>query len=97
MVRIQTTGGGGWGDPAERDADLIERDRCWSGARSRRAPCIGDSGLRLARPRHTARIAELGEVDDVALLSLSAGDGERGEGRAKEKDAHGVRRQRRTG
>ena len=27
VISMQTSGGGGYGDPAERDPDLIERDR----------------------------------------------------------------------
>jgi len=26
IVRVVTTGGGGWGDPLEREAELVERD-----------------------------------------------------------------------
>ncbi|MEX2505139.1 MAG: hydantoinase B/oxoprolinase family protein, partial [Egicoccus sp.] len=29
VVRIRTTGGGGWGDPLERDVDLVVRDVQW--------------------------------------------------------------------
>jgi N-methylhydantoinase B len=29
VIRIQTTGGGGWGDPLERDPDLVRRDVLW--------------------------------------------------------------------
>ena len=27
LIRIRTTGGGGWGDPAGRDPDAVRRDR----------------------------------------------------------------------
>ncbi|MDQ2750824.1 MAG: hydantoinase B/oxoprolinase family protein [Actinomycetota bacterium] len=29
VIRVRTTGGGGWGDPLERDADLVVRDVLW--------------------------------------------------------------------
>jgi N-methylhydantoinase B len=29
VIRIRTTGGGGWGDPLERDVDLVVRDVRW--------------------------------------------------------------------
>ncbi|MHB1738506.1 MAG: hydantoinase B/oxoprolinase family protein [Actinomycetes bacterium] len=29
VVRIRTTGGGGWGDPLDRDPDLVGRDVAW--------------------------------------------------------------------
>ncbi len=29
MIRIRTTGGGGWGDPLERPYDEVERDLRW--------------------------------------------------------------------
>ena len=29
MIRIRTTGGGGWGDPLERDPALVVRDVRW--------------------------------------------------------------------
>ncbi len=29
MIRIRTTGGGGWGDPLERDPALVVRDVVW--------------------------------------------------------------------
>jgi N-methylhydantoinase B len=29
LIRIRTTGGGGWGDPLERDPDLVVRDVVW--------------------------------------------------------------------
>jgi N-methylhydantoinase B len=29
VIRIRTTGGGGWGDPLERPYDLVERDLRW--------------------------------------------------------------------
>ena len=29
LIRIRTTGGGGWGDPLDRDIDLVVRDVAW--------------------------------------------------------------------
>jgi N-methylhydantoinase B len=29
LIRIRTTGGGGWGDPLERDPELVVRDVLW--------------------------------------------------------------------
>jgi N-methylhydantoinase B len=37
VIRIRTTGGGGWGDPLERDVDLVRRDVRW-GKVSREGP-----------------------------------------------------------
>ncbi len=29
VIRIRTTGGGGWGDPLQRDPELVVRDVVW--------------------------------------------------------------------
>ena len=29
LIRIRTTGGGGWGDPLDREVDLVVRDVAW--------------------------------------------------------------------
>jgi N-methylhydantoinase B len=48
LIRIRTTGGGGWGDPLERDPALVARDARW-GKVSREA-AAADYGVVLAGP-----------------------------------------------
>src|SRR5437764_3473840 len=48
VIRIRTTGGGGWGDPLERDPALVARDVRW-GKVSREA-AAADYGVVLAGP-----------------------------------------------
>jgi N-methylhydantoinase B len=49
VVRIRTTGGGGWGDPLERPVEEVLRDVAWrkvsvAGARDDYGVVIGDDG-----------------------------------------------------
>jgi N-methylhydantoinase B len=37
LIRIRTTGGGGWGDPLERDPAAVLRDVCWGKVSERAA------------------------------------------------------------
>jgi len=48
LIRIRTTGGGGWGDPLDRDPALVARDVRW-GKVSREA-AAADYGVVLAGP-----------------------------------------------
>jgi N-methylhydantoinase B len=48
LIRIRTTGGGGWGDPLERDPSLVARDVRW-GKVSREA-AAADYGVVITGP-----------------------------------------------
>jgi len=48
LIRIRTTGGGGWGDPLERDPGLVARDVRWG--KVSRAAAAADYGVVLAGP-----------------------------------------------
>src|SRR5260370_29488836 len=50
LIRIRTTGGGGWGDPLDRDVDLVLRDVRW-GKISRQA-AAAEYGVVLTRTAH---------------------------------------------
>src|SRR5437764_826008 len=48
VIRIRTTGGGGWGDPLERPADLVARDVAWG--KVSRAGAVADYGVVITGP-----------------------------------------------
>jgi N-methylhydantoinase B len=48
LLRIRTTGGGGWGDPLERDPDLVARDVRWGKVSRHRA--AADYGVVITGP-----------------------------------------------
>jgi N-methylhydantoinase B len=48
LVRIRTTGGGGWGDPLERDPAFVARDVRWG--KVSRAAAAADYGVVLTGP-----------------------------------------------
>jgi N-methylhydantoinase B len=48
VIRIRTTGGGGWGDPLERDPALVARDARWG--KVSRAAAAADYGVVLTGP-----------------------------------------------
>ncbi|MGI9005961.1 MAG: hydantoinase B/oxoprolinase family protein, partial [Streptosporangiaceae bacterium] len=48
LIRIRTTGGGGWGDPLERDQDLVVRDVAWG--KVSRAGAAADYGVVITGP-----------------------------------------------
>jgi N-methylhydantoinase B len=48
LIRIRTTGGGGWGDPLERDPALVARDVRWR--KVSREAAEADYGVVLASP-----------------------------------------------
>jgi N-methylhydantoinase B len=58
VIRIRTTGGGGWGDPLERDVDLVVRDVLW--AKVSRQSGAADYGVVVVGP------------DDAPAADLSA-------------------------
>ena len=48
LIRIRTTGGGGWGDPLERDPALVARDVRWGKVSA--AAAVADYGVVLTGP-----------------------------------------------
>jgi N-methylhydantoinase B len=48
VIRIRTTGGGGWGDPLERPLDLVARDVAWG--KVSRAGAAADYGVVITGP-----------------------------------------------
>ncbi len=48
LIRIRTTGGGGWGDPLDRDVDLVVRDVAW--AKVTPAGAAADYGVVITGP-----------------------------------------------
>jgi N-methylhydantoinase B len=48
VIRIRTTGGGGWGDPLDRDPDLVVRDVLW--AKVSRTSAADDYGVVITGP-----------------------------------------------
>ena len=48
LIRIRTTGGGGWGDPLDRDLDLVVRDVAWG--KVSRAGAAADYGVVITGP-----------------------------------------------
>jgi N-methylhydantoinase B len=48
LIRIRTTGGGGWGDPLDRDAELVVRDVAWR--KVTRAGAAADYGVVISGP-----------------------------------------------
>ncbi len=48
LIRIRTTGGGGWGDPLDRDVELVVRDVAWG--KVSRAGAAADYGVVITGP-----------------------------------------------
>ncbi len=48
LIRIRTTGGGGWGDPLDRDVELVVRDVAWG--KVTRAGAAADYGVVISGP-----------------------------------------------
>jgi N-methylhydantoinase B len=48
LIRIRTTGGGGWGDPLDRDVERVVRDVAW--AKVSRAGAAADYGVVITGP-----------------------------------------------
>ncbi len=64
VIRIRTTGGGGWGDPLNRQVDLVVRDVVWGKVSFGAA--LEDYGVVLAGPQ------EAPELDAAATEALRA-------------------------
>jgi N-methylhydantoinase B len=62
LIRIRTTGGGGWGDPLDRDVDLVVRDVLW--AKVSRSSAAADYGVVVAGPDDEPR-ADLAATGDL--------------------------------
>ncbi len=62
LIRIRTTGGGGWGDPLHRDPALVVRDVLW--AKVSPAAAAADYGVVLTGPTDGK------SVDDAATRAL---------------------------
>jgi N-methylhydantoinase B len=62
LIRIRTTGGGGWGDPLDRDVDLVLRDVLW--AKVSRSSAAADYGVVVAGPDDEPR-ADLAATGDL--------------------------------
>ena len=77
VVRIRTTGGGGWGDPLERPYAEVERDLRWG-----KVSCAGareDYGVVAAPPSGSADQ----DADGVPLVDVAASDALRARRRAE--------------
>jgi N-methylhydantoinase B len=66
LIRIRTTGGGGWGDPLDRDVDLVVRDVAWG--KVSRAGAAADYGVVITGPDD----APGADMDGTALLRMKA-------------------------
>jgi N-methylhydantoinase B len=55
VIRIRTTGGGGWGDPLDRDVELVRRDVRWG--KVSRAAAERDYGVVLEGPDEDPEVA----------------------------------------
>jgi N-methylhydantoinase B len=64
VIRIRTTGGGGWGDPLERDTDAVVRDVLW--AKVSRAAAANDYGVVVIGTQDGPA------VDEAATVALRA-------------------------
>ena len=62
MVRIRTTGGGGWGDPLDRPVEEVLRDVAW-----RKVSGAG------ARADYGVVVRDVGTADEAATEALRAG------------------------
>jgi N-methylhydantoinase B len=62
VVRIRTTGGGGWGDPLDRPYDEVVRDVLWG--KVSRAGARDDYGVEVTGPADAPR-AEVERSDDL--------------------------------
>jgi N-methylhydantoinase B len=73
VIRIRTTGGGGWGDPLTRPYDEVVRDVLWG--KVSRAAAREDYGVVVTGPADDPR-ARVEESDDLRA-SMRAGRGDR--------------------
>ncbi|HEY1361214.1 MAG TPA: hydantoinase B/oxoprolinase family protein [Xanthobacteraceae bacterium] len=82
VVRVRTTGGGGWGDPLDREAELVQRDVIEgkvSPAAARRDYGVvldgSEDECRIDRPATTALRAQLRHARSAALPMIDRGRG----------------------
>jgi N-methylhydantoinase B len=63
LIRIRTTGGGGWGDPLDRDIDLVVRDVAWGKVSRENAAAdygvviLGDAARSAGQPDNGSAVA----------------------------------------
>jgi N-methylhydantoinase B len=62
VIRIRTTGGGGWGDPLERSYDDVVRDVLWG--KVSRDGARADYGVVVTGPRDEP-VADVGASDEL--------------------------------
>ena len=72
VIRIRTTGGGGWGDPLERDPALVVRDVLWRKVSA--AAALDDYGVVLT--------GEVDALDEDGLVVRRRGDRDGGASRS---------------
>ena len=74
LIRIRTTGGGGWGDPLERDVELVVRDVAWG--KVSRAGAAADYGVVITGPNDEPA-ADLDETQTLRSRMRATGPAER--------------------
>jgi N-methylhydantoinase B len=73
LIRIRTTGGGGWGDPLDREVGLVVRDVSWG--KVSRAGAAADYGVIITGPDDSPAA----DMDQTVLLRRKMGAGRSGE------------------
>jgi N-methylhydantoinase B len=68
LIRIRTTGGGGWGDPLERPYDEVVRDVLWG--KVSRAAARDDYGVVVDGPED-APVVDVSASDELRAASRS--------------------------
>jgi N-methylhydantoinase B len=72
VIRIRTTGGGGWGDPYERDVALVRRDVLWG--KVSRGGAADDYGVVVEGPDDDPRVDERATEDLRTRLRAERGE-----------------------
>lgn len=70
VIRIRTTGGGGWGDPLDRDPDLVARDVWWRKVSAGAARA--DYGVVLADGAGSADGADVADLLEAPAVDVAA-------------------------
>ena len=70
VIRIRTTGGGGWGDPLDRDPDLVARDVWWRKVSAGAARA--DYGVVLADGAGSADGADVADLLEPPAVDVAA-------------------------